>query len=440
MLDIKYIIDNVDEVKNSIAQRNVNANLDALLDVYQALSKVRKNLEDNRAEANKVAKEIPKANQAEKQDLIKSGSALKKKSAELEEALNGLQLTYDELMLTIPNKLPEDTPAGFDDSKNIVLRVEGDPTSFDFKPKDHLQLGTDLDLIDFESGAKVSGAKFYYLKNEAVLLEMAIKHFALSVARQHGYTLLQTPDVARSGVLESIGFSPRGNESNTYVIEGHDLCLIGTAEITVGGMHANEILNESDLPLKYVADSHCFRTEAGAAGQAGKGLYRVHQFSKIEMFQFTKPELSSDALEEILSIEEEIYKGLEIPYQVVRICAGDLGAPAYMKYDIEAWMPGKGDTGGYGEITSASNCTDFQARRLKTRYKDKNTKKNTFVHTLNGTATAISRTLIAILENHQNKDGSITVPEVLRALVGQDKISAIASSPDFAQRTPGKKK
>ena len=267
----------------------------------------------------------------------------------------------------------------------------------------------------------MTGAKFYFLKNEAVLLELALKLFVMKIAAGFGYTTLITPDLAKKSVLIGTGFSPRGEESNIYNLEDLDLSLIATSEITVGGIHADEILEEDQLPVKYVAASHCFRREAGSGGRESKGLYRVHQFSKIELFQITKPEEGENALNEILNIEETIYQQLGLPYRVVRICAGDLGAAAFKKYDIEAWMPGRDSEEKYGEVTSASNCTDFQSRRLNIRYRDKDNKK-THPYTLNGTAIALSRTLMAILENYQQEDGSVIIPEVLRPYIGLDVI------------------
>jgi seryl-tRNA synthetase len=423
MLDIKYILENTETIRENIKKRNVQADLDKLLTIYQTRKTQLLTLEQNRAEANQVAKMIPTVPQTEKADLINKGRELNQKITVLENELRTLDETYHEAMLSIPNTLAEDTPLGESDAENIVLRTVGEPPCFDFTPKDHVELGKELDLIDFDSGAKVTGSKFYFLKNEAVLLELALKLFAMKIAASFGYTTLITPDLAKKSVLIGTGFSPRGEESNIYNLEDLDLSLIATAEITVGGIHADEILDESQLPLKYVAESHCFRREAGSGGRESKGLYRVHQFSKIELFQITKPEEGENALNEILKIEETIYQQLGLPYRVVRICAGDLGAAAYKKYDIEAWMPGRDSEEKYGEVTSASNCTDFQSRRLNIRYRDKENKK-THPFTLNGTAIALSRTLMAILENYQQKDGSIIIPEALRPYVGLEIIKS----------------
>lgn len=423
MLDIKYILENTAAVRASIKNRNVVDKLDQLLAVYSARKEKKLELENTRAAANRIAKEIPKLQDSEKQAAISAGRDLNKKISTIEEELNLIEASYKELMLTIPNQLADDTPLGVDDTENVVVKTHLTPRNFDFKPKDHVELGRDLHIIDFETAAKVAGAKFYFLKNDAVMLELALKLFAMQTAANFGYQMLITPDVARKEILTGAGFAPRGEESNIYNLEDLDLSLIATAEIPIAGIHANSIIDESSLPYKYVAESHCFRREAGSAGRESKGLYRVHQFSKIELFQITKPEDSEKALDEILNIEETIYQKLAIPYRVVRICAGDLGAAAYKKYDVEAWMPGRDSEEKYGEITSASNCTDYQARRLNIRYKTKDNKK-AFPYTLNGTAIALSRTLIAILENYQQADGSVVIPEVLRPFMNKEVIKA----------------
>jgi seryl-tRNA synthetase len=421
MLDIKYILENTEEVRESIKKRQVNADLDNLLALYATRKTNQLELENIRAKSNQIAKEIPKLENNDKQARIAEGRELNAAISQLEEKLRTINEEYLEALLTIPNKLSDDTPLGIDDTENVVLKTHLTPREFDFKPLDHVQIGKALNIIDFDAGAKVAGAKFYFLKNDAVMLELSLKLFAMKLANELGYTNLITPDVAKQSVLTGAGFSPRGEESNIYNIEDLDLSLIATAEIPVAGIHANEIIDEKSLPFKYVAESHCFRREAGSAGRESKGLYRVHQFSKIELFQITKPENAEQALEDILNLEETIYQKLNIPYRVVRICAGDLGAAAFKKYDVEAWMPGRDSDEKYGEITSASNCTDFQARRLNIRYKTTD-KKKVYPYTLNGTAIALSRTLIAILENFQQEDGSVEIPEVLREYMGKDFI------------------
>jgi seryl-tRNA synthetase len=280
------------------------------------------------------------------------------------------------------------------------------------------------DLVDFDRGAKVATAKFYFFKNNMVRLNQALVNYGMDIAAKHGFTLLETPDVAKNDILTGIGFNPRGAETQVYSIENTDLSLVGTAEITVGGFHAGETLILDKGPKKYIALSHCFRTEAGSYGRTSKGLYRVHQFTKLEMFIYCKPEDSEKYHQEILNIEKEIVDGLDIPYRVIDIPSGDLGGPAYRKYDIEAWMTMKGEgdkQGDYGEITSCSNCTDYQARRLNIKYRKEDGGAD-FVHTLNGTAVVLSRFPIALIENYQREDGLIEVPKVLRKYTGLKKL------------------
>lgn len=422
MIDIKEVLKDPEKMRANIKARYVGIDLDAVLESYRAMQDSKQTIEALQSEANDIAKTAPKAPEAERKALFARGGELKTKIAELKEGLNALTAAFEESALKLPNWMADDVPVAADDTGNTLVSKFGTPRVFDFPAKDHLQLGADLDLLDFESGTKVAGPKFYFLKNQAVLLQHAIKSFVFKKAIAAGFTPLQTPDMTRNTILQAAGFSPRGEESNTYELAGLDMSLVATAEISVGGMHADEIIAADRLPLLYVAESHCFRREAGTAGRASKGLYRVHQFEKIELFAFTKPEDSAATHEKIRELEESIYQDIGIAYQVVLNASGDLGAPAWRKYDIEAWMPGKGESGEYGEITSASNCTDFQARRLGTRFKDPETGKNRYVHTLNGTACALSRTMVAIMENFQTKDGSIEMPEILRPYLGFDRI------------------
>ena len=297
-----------------------------------------------------------------------------------------------------------------------VLETYGKATKFNFVPKDHVELALDLDLIDFDRGTKASGAKFYYLKNELAMMEYALIQYALNILINHGFIPVITPDLAKREVVEGMGFNPRGESTQIYNIENSDLSLIGTAEITMGGYHKDEVLEELDLPKKYVAVSHCFRTEAGSYSKFSKGIFRVHQFTKIEMFQYVKPEEAEKAHLEILEIEKKIFQGLEIPFQVIDHCTADLGAPSIRTYDLEAWMPGKpaadGSQGAWAEVTSTSNCTDYQSRAMNTKYRKASGDKE-LVYTLNGTAIAVPRCLIAIMENYQTEDGSIEIPKSL---------------------------
>jgi seryl-tRNA synthetase len=419
MLDLKFIRDNIDAVRTNCANRNVNVDLDAFLKLDEERRKSIQALEEVRRKQNETAAAMKdKQDDTRRAELIAVGKDLKAQALSLEEAARAAEEKLGAIARQIPNMTHPAAPVAATEDGNRELRRWGEPNKFGFKPLDHVELGEKLSLIDFDSGAKVTGQKFYYLKNEAVLLEQALICYALHLLRSKGFVPVMTPDLARASILDGIGFNPRGAETQIYSVENTDLCLIATAEITLGGMLLDAILEESALPLKYVGVSHCFRTEAGAAGRESKGLYRVHQFTKIEMFAFTTPEQSEAMHEEFLGLEERIFQGLGIPYRVVDICTGDLGGPAYRKYDLEAWMPGRGEGGDFGEVTSTSNCTDYQARRLGIRFKREGEKKPLFVHMLNGTAIAISRALIAILENYQQADGSVLVPEALKPYMG----------------------
>lgn len=421
MLDYKFIKDNLDAVKENIKNRNMTADADKVVELYDkrtALVTKQQDLQQQRNENAKAMKQ--KLDDAKRQELIQAGKKIKEDIAEVEKELSQIEIDLDTAARQIPNMIHPDAPIGKLDTENLEIKKVGTPRKFDFEPKDHVQLAEELDLLDFDRGTKVSGPKFYYLKNEAVFLEQALIQYALNILRKHGFEIFITPDIAREEILKGIGFNPRGNESNVYSIEGEGTCLVATAEITLGGYHSGEILDKAKLPLMYGGLSHCFRREAGAAGQFSKGLYRVHQFDKVEMFVYSTPEQSDMLHHKLREIEEEIFTGLGLPFHVVDTCSGDLGAPAYRKWDLEAWMPGR-NGGEYGEVTSTSNCTDYQARRLNIKYKDDDG-KNKYVHTLNGTAIAVGRAMLAILENYQNEDGSVTIPPALVPLCGFDKI------------------
>ena len=432
MLDLKYVLDYPDEIKTNCRNRNVSEHVIGQVDALLATAEQRKALlqqvEEIRRKQNEVAQATGKEKDpARRSELVEEGKRLRAEIAGSEGQLKEYEAQLKAQLGLLPNMTHPDAPIAPTEDGSVELRKVGAPRAFDFKPKDHVVLGKDLDLIDFEAGGKVSGTGFYFLKNDAVLLDLALQQFAMHKLVGEGFTPIITPDLARNSILEGIGFNPRGAETQVYSVENSDLCLIGTAEITLGGMHADEILEAERLPMKYVGISHCFRTEAGAAGRASRGLYRVHQFTKVEMFTFTEGTLeASGAMHlELLRIEEEIFTELGIPFRVLDICSGDLGGPAYRKFDLEAWMPGRGEGGEYGEVTSTSDCTDYQARRLGIRYKPAGQKGTKFVHTLNGTAIALSRALIAVLENYQRADGLIDVPEVLRPLMGKDVIGGV---------------
>lgn len=409
MLDIKFIRENAAAVKKNCENRNVKCDIDRLLELDEKRRLALQYAEELKEEKNKLNELIQKADSEERKSLIEQGKAVKEKLETAEPELEEIAKEYQNILWQVPNMAHPDSPLGKDDSENKEIERYGEPPQFDFEPKGHEELLRDLDLADFERAAKVTGSKFYYLKNEGALLEQALIQFAFSKLTQKGFTPFITPDLARDKVLEGIGFNPRGAETQVYSVENSDLSLVGTAEITMGGYHMNEIIEEEKLPLKYVALSHCFRTEAGAYGKHSAGLYRVHQFTKIEMFAYARPEESEKIHQELKNIEVEIFKDLGVPFRVVDICTGDLGGPAYRKYDLEAWMTSRG---GWGEVTSTSDTTTYQARRLNIKVERKNGEKE-YVHMLNGTAIAVSRALIAILENYQQADGSVKIPEVL---------------------------
>ena len=424
MLDRKFIVENAELVKRNCQNRGVGVDVDRFVELEGRRKAKQIEVEQLNRQANEVSRSIGKAkDQAEREERKERGRVLRQQTQDLQAELDSLATELDSLHRQIPNLSHPDSPIGADDQANLELFQGKTPRpEFDFKPLDHVELAERLDLIDFEAGANVAGHGFYFLKNDAVLLEMALQRYAVDVLIRDGFTPLTTPDLARNDVLAGIGFIPRGPETQIYSVENTDLSLIATAEITLGGMLAGKTLDAETLPKLFCGVSHCFRTEAGAHGRATRGLYRVHQFTKIEMFAFTLPEASDAMLDRLRDIECRLFDGLEIPYRVVDTATGDLGGPAYRKFDLEAWMPGRGE---FGEVTSTSNCTDYQARRLNVRYRVKGEKGARFVHTLNGTAIAISRALIALLENHQQADGSVLVPEALRPWLSKDRIVPI---------------
>ncbi len=418
MLDIRLVAQQVEAVTRNCEDRLMPADVEGLASQWRERSAAITRLDQARQQANDVAKAMKgKLDADERAALIARGRALKEEIALLDVVSERLQVEVDAKLRALPNLTHPDAPIGRTDADNRELKRWGTAPAFGFEPLDHVELGRRLDLIDFESGTAVAGPKFYFLRNEAVLLDLALQRFAIERLVAKGFTPVITPDLARPAILEGIGFNPRGEESQVYSVAGHDLALVGTAEITIGGMLADKILEASQLPIRIAGISHCFRTEAGAGGRESRGLYRVHQFTKVEMFVFCddsrddEGRFYSDQVHlELLALEEELLQALEVPYRVVDVCTGDLGAPAWRKFDIEAWMPGRGD---YGEVTSTSNCTDYQARRLGIRAYPAAGGKARAVHTLNGTAIALSRTLIALLENHQQADGSVLLPAAL---------------------------
>lgn len=428
MLDRKFIVENAAAVKENCQRRGVKADVDRLVALDVQRREKQGEVDELNRRANEVSKLIGKAKDAAEREARKNeGRELREKTAESQAALNAIVAEIDVLQRGIPNMSHPRAPVGSGDEASVELRRGKTPLpKFEFRPLDHVTLGERLDLLDLEGGAKVAGHGFYFLKNDAVLLELALQRYALDLLLAEGFTPTITPDLARNEILQGIGYIPRGPETQIYSIADSDLSLVATAEITLGGLLAETILDAEQLPVKLCGISHCYRTEAGAHGRASRGLYRVHQFTKVEMFAFTAPDQSDAMLDYFCQLECRLFDGLEIPYRVIDTATGDLGGPAYRKFDLEAWMPGRGESGEFGEVTSTSNCTDYQARRLGIRYRPQGEKGTAFVHTLNGTAIAISRGLIALIENHQQADGSVRIPAALRPHFGKDAIGPIA--------------
>jgi seryl-tRNA synthetase len=417
MLDYRYIRDNLPAVVENTRKRKVDADPARVAELYEKRNLLLQEIETLRQRRNDNARRMKeKVPPEERERLIAEGKSLKNEIPAREEALERIQAEMEREARRIPNMSHPDAPEGEGEGSNRELKRWGTPPVFPFPARDHVELAARLDLVDFETATRVAGPKFYYLRNEAVILELALVRYALDILAREGFTLTQTPDIAREEIVEGIGFNPRGPESNIYTLEDTGTCLVGTSEITLGGYFADSILEAQRLPLKIAGLSHCFRKEAGAAGQYSKGLYRVHQFTKAEMFIYCLPEQSDGMHRYLLDLEERIFQGLELPYRVVDTCLGDLGGPAYRKFDLEAWMPGRGEHGDWGEVTSASNCTDYQARRLGIRFNQDGRKG--LVHTLNGTAVAVSRALLAILENFQREDGGVALPAALHPYTG----------------------
>ena len=421
MLDRKFIIQNPDLVRQNCERRGVQCDIARIVSLEaERLEKLQLGEEFNR-QANETSKLIPKAgDDAERQGLIEKGRELRQQKDAAHRDQEEIDEEIKRLQAVIPNLTHPDVPTGGEDDAKELSFGKTAKASFEFTPLDHVELGEKHDLFDFEAGGRVSGAGFYYLKNAAVRLDLALQQLAINFLSERGFTPITTPDLALTHILQGIGFTPRGPETQIYSIENTELNLVGTAEITLGGMMAGQTINADELPILLCGLSHCFRTEAGAAGRATKGLYRVHQFTKVEMFAFTLPDQSDRVHDQMRDLECEFFDVLEVPYRVIDTASGDLGGPAYRKFDLEAWMPGRGDGGQWGEVTSTSNCTDYQARRLNVRFKRTGIKGTDYVHTLNGTAVATGRAMIAILENHQRADGSISIPKALQLWMGTE--------------------
>jgi seryl-tRNA synthetase len=419
MLDIKFIRNNPDKVKEACKEKQVKINIEKLLDIDKKRREVLQAIEEISAKKNEASDKIAKSKlDSEKKGIILKMKELDKKGERIEKSLKILTKEFNDLMLQIPNIPFDDVPIGKDDTGNVVIREVGEKPKFDFKFRDYLNLAENLDLIDIKRAAKTSGSRFGFIKREAVFIEFALINFVFENLIKEGFIPVIPPVMLKEEMARGTGYFEASDRKEAYFLPEDNLYLVGTSEQSLLAMHSDEILEEKDLPKRYLGFSTCFRREAGAYGKDTKGILRVHQFDKIEMLSFCHPEKSRKEHEFLLSLEEKLMQLLKIPYHVVKICTGDLGRPAAVKYDIEAWIPSENR---YRETHSTSNCTDFQARRLNIRFRDKTGKLN-FLHTLNGTAFAIGRILIAIMENCQQEDGSILIPEVLQKYTGFEKI------------------
>lgn len=409
MLDIRCIRENADRVQESAKNKGYDISIASLLETDKRRRELQQQVDELRTQRNEIASQMKGGKPTP--ELVEKGRSLKEKLVELESELHDIDADFQAQMDAVPNVTLEDVPLGGEED-SVEIKAWGDKRQ---SAEDHLEFATQRGWLDFERGAKVAGTKFYYVKGDLMLLENAIYQYALNLLVSKGFTPMTVPHMVSGRVARGSGFTPKSHkESNEYFIDGEDTMLIGTAEAPLTGFHADEIIDEKDLPLLYTGYSPCYRKEAGAAGKFSHGLFRVHQFNKLEMYIFCTPEQSRDMHEKILSIEEEIWQNLGVPYHVINIAAGDLGAPAAKKYDIEYWSPVDGK---YRELTSCSNCTDFQARNLNIRVR-RNDGSLQVLHTLNGTAVSLARSLVAIIENYQTDDGKLRVPEVLRPYMG----------------------
>ena len=402
MLDIKFIRENPSLVQKSSESKGTPVNIDHLLEIDQKYRQISQEVQALREEKNKYAKE----------QNIEKGRELKEKLEKEEKTLAPLKEELDLELLKIPNPPKKDVKSGKDESENEIVRTVGQKPSFDFTPKDHLDLGVALDIVDVERATKISGSRFYYLKNEGALLEFALRQYAFDLLVSEGFEPILPPLLIRTEVMKALGYMENGGDEDMYIFEKDQLVLVGTSEQSVVPIFKDETLRSDDLPKRFVAFSTCFRREAGSYGKDTKGILRAHQFDKVEMISFVKEGEDDKEHEYLLSLEEKLLAGLKIPYQVVKMCSGDLGFPAARKYDLEGWIPSENK---YRELTSTSTTTDFQSRSLNMKYEEKD--ENKYLQVLNGTAFS-TRPIIAILENNQQEDGSVLIPQVLQKYMG----------------------
>jgi seryl-tRNA synthetase len=422
MLDLKLIRSEPERIKAALERRGAGDDIDELLALDARRRELLPRIEGAQAERKTLSKQIGAEKQkgGEAADLVAAVGRLKEEIESGKAELEEIEAEIERVAAGLPNLPDPDAPDGMTEEDAVVLREVGERPSFDFEPLDHLEIGTRLGLIDVESAARLSGSRFAYLKGDLVLLELALVRYALDVVGGEGHEPVVPPVLVREEALYGTGFLP-GDRDQIYEVPKDDLFLVGTSEVSLAALHADEILNADRLPLRYAGFSTCFRREAGAAGRDTRGIFRVHQFDKVEMFSFVEPSESAAEHEQLLAIEERIMSELELPYRVVNIPVGDLGAPAAKKYDCEAWIPSQDR---YRELTSCSNTTDFQARRLGCRYRGADGETPQAVHTLNGTAIAVGRTVVALIENRQERDGGFSVPTILHSYGSPARIDA----------------
>lgn len=410
MIDIKFIRQNPDIVKNGLRKKGADVDIDKLLSIDEEHRDLLAQVEEKRAELNKFSKAIGSEKNCSSPIVaaVQEAKKIKEDIKKLEEKIEKIKPELEKLLLSIPNLPLDSAPEGKDENDNVTLREVGAKPDFDFEPKDYFTIAEEKDWIDTKRAAKVSGSRFGYIKEQAALLEFALFNYALDILKREGFIFVLPPVMINKKSMAAMGYLERGGDE-IYHLEKDDLYLVGTSEQSIGPMHMDEVFEEKDLPRRYVGFSPCFRREAGSYGKDTRGILRVHQFNKLEMFVFCRQEEAGAEHQKLLALEEKLMQGLGLPYRVLNICAGDLGDPAAAKYDIEAWFPAEGK---YRETHSTSNCTDFQARRLNIRYRDKEGKLN-FVYTLNGTAFS-ERPMLAIIENFQQEDGNIKIPKVLK--------------------------
>jgi seryl-tRNA synthetase len=422
MLDLKLIRSEPERVKAALARRGAAAGVEELLALDARRRELLPDIENAQAERKAISKQIGEAKRAgtEAADLMARVGELRQVIESGKAELERVEVQLGSVATALPNLPDPDVPDGMSEEDAVLIREVGVRPQFDFNPRDHLEIGTELGLIEIEAAARLSGSRFAYLKGDLVLLELALVRFAVELVRAEGHEPVIPPVLVREEALYGTGFLP-GDRDQIYEVPRDELFLTGTSEVALAGLHAGQILDPGALPLRYCGFSSCFRREAGAAGRDTRGIFRVHQFDKVEMFSFVEPAHSAAEHERLLAIEERILAELEIPYRVVNVAAGDLGAPAAKKYDCEGWIPSQGR---YRELTSCSNTTDYQARRLDCRYRPADGESPRTVHTLNGTALAVGRTMIALIENRQERDGGFTLPTILHSYGAPERIAS----------------